>query len=78
MLPKDLIEVADTNSFRTELQSLLTAHGAEQESFLEQERFVQMEITFTLRKNGGYSMYSLYIKYLKMQSVAKAFIYVAN
>ena len=28
--------------------------GAEQESFLEQERFVRMEITFTLRKNGGY------------------------
>ena len=28
--------------------------GAEQESFSEQERFMQMEITFTLRKNGGY------------------------
>ena len=25
--------------------------GADQESFLEQERFVQMEITFTMRKN---------------------------
>ena len=29
-------------------------NGAEQESLLKQERFVQMEITFTLRKNGGY------------------------
>ena len=26
----------------------------EQESFSEQERFVWTEITFTLRKNGGY------------------------
>ena len=29
-------------------------NGAEKESFLEQERFVWTEITFTLRKNGGY------------------------
>ena len=28
--------------------------GAEKESFSEQERFVWMEITFTLRKNGRY------------------------
>ena len=28
--------------------------GTEQESFSEQERFVWMEITFTLRKHGGY------------------------
>ena len=27
---------------------------AEQESFSEQQRFVRMEIAFTLRKNGGY------------------------
>jgi len=27
----------------------------EQESFSEQERFKQMEITFILRKNGGYT-----------------------
>ena len=29
-------------------------HGTEQESLLEQERLEQIEITFTLRKNGGY------------------------
>ena len=29
--------------------------GAEQESFSEKERLVWMEITFTLRKNGGRS-----------------------
>lgn len=28
-------------------------HGTEQESLLEQERLEQIEITFTLRKNGG-------------------------
>ena len=28
-------------------------YGAEQELFLEQERFVQTEITFTPSKNGG-------------------------
>ena len=28
--------------------------GAEQESFSEQQRFVQTEITFTLRKNGDH------------------------
>ena len=29
-------------------------NGAEQEPLLEQERFIRTEITFTLRKNGGY------------------------
>ena len=29
-------------------------NGAEQESLSEQERFMLMEITFTLRKNEGY------------------------
>ena len=33
--------------------------GAEQESFSEQERFVRTEITFTLRKYGGYRTSSL-------------------
>ena len=28
--------------------------GSEQESFSEQEKFMRTEITFTLRKNGGY------------------------
>ena len=28
-------------------------HGAKQEWLSEQERFEQMEITFTLRENGG-------------------------
>ena len=31
----------------------------EQESFSEQEKFVQMEITFTLRENGGYKISGL-------------------
>ena len=34
-------------------------NSAEQESLSEQERFVRMEITFTLRKNGGYRTSSL-------------------
>ena len=29
--------------------------GSKQESFLKQERFVRIEITFTLGKNGGYN-----------------------
>ena len=34
--------------------------STEQESLSEQERFVQMEVTFTLqRKNGGYRISSL-------------------
>ena len=33
--------------------------GAEQESFLEQLRFMQTEITFTLKKNRGHRTSSL-------------------
>ena len=34
-------------------------NGTEKELFSKQERFVRMEITFTLRKNGGYRASSL-------------------
>ena len=33
--------------------------GTEQESFSEQQRFIRMEIAFTLRKNGGHTQSSL-------------------
>ena len=37
----------------------VTFDGAEQESFSEQARLVRTEITFILRKNGGYRTSSL-------------------
>ena len=44
-------------------QELAHRHdGAEQESLSKQESFMQMEITFTLRKNGSYMPSSLNVR----------------